>query len=79
MKRVASRDKDLDDIIAIINKSKISWDVIVEEPKDEQKSLVDFGNEGLVCPLCGGPAKRIGNCATYCTSCKQTSRSGCWE
>ncbi|MEK6898791.1 MAG: vitamin B12-dependent ribonucleotide reductase [Nanoarchaeota archaeon] len=59
---------------------KIAFEIeALEEPKDEQKSLVDFGNEGLVCPLCGGPAKRIGNCATYCTSCKQTSRSGCGE
>ncbi|MEK6892805.1 MAG: vitamin B12-dependent ribonucleotide reductase [Nanoarchaeota archaeon] len=46
---------------------------------EEQKSLTDFGNEGLVCPHCGGPAKRMGNCAIYCTSCKQTTRSGCGE
>lgn len=51
----------------------------MEDTKEEQKSLTDFGNEGLVCPLCGGPAKRIGNCAITCTSCKQTSRSGCGE
>ena len=47
--------------------------------KEEQKTIKDFGNEGLVCPLCGGPAKRIGNCAVTCTSCNQTSRSGCGE
>ncbi len=46
---------------------------------EEQKSLTDFGHEGLVCPHCGGPAKRMGNCAIYCTSCKQTTRSGCGE
>jgi len=46
---------------------------------DEQKALEDFGNEGLVCPMCGGPAKRIGNCAIMCTSCKQTTRNGCGE
>jgi ribonucleoside-diphosphate reductase alpha chain len=46
---------------------------------EEQKSLTDFGHEGLVCPHCGGPAKRIGNCAIFCTSCKQTTRSGCGE
>ena len=46
---------------------------------EEQKSITDFGNEGLVCPHCGGPAKRMGNCAIYCTSCKQTTRSGCGE
>ncbi len=46
---------------------------------EEQKSLKDFGNEGLVCPQCGSSAKRMGNCAIYCTSCKQTTRSGCGE
>lgn len=51
----------------------------LESAKDEQKTIKDFGNEGLVCPLCGGPAKRIGNCALRCTSCNQTSRSGCGE
>lgn len=49
------------------------------EGVEEQKTITDFGNEGLVCPLCGGPAKRIGNCAITCTSCNQTSRSGCGE
>ncbi len=53
--------------------------LISESKIEEQKSLTDFGNEGLVCPHCGGPAKRIGNCAIYCTSCKQTTRSGCGE
>lgn len=46
---------------------------------EEQKSLKDFGNEGLVCPQCGSSAKRMGNCAIYCPSCKQTTRSGCGE
>ena len=50
-----------------------------KEEKDEQLSIKDFGNEGLTCPHCGGPAKRMGNCAIYCTSCKQTTRSGCGE
>lgn len=60
--------------------AKIEFAVQPLEPtKEEQKSLKDFGNEGLVCPLCGGPAKRIGNCAITCTSCNQTSRSGCGE
>ena len=49
------------------------------EEKDEQLSIKDFGNEGLTCPHCGGPAKRMGNCSIYCTSCKQTTRSGCGE
>src|SRR3989338_8827416 len=47
--------------------------------KEEQKTIKDFGNEGVVCPLCGGAAKRIGNCAVTCTSCNQTSRIGCGE
>ncbi len=47
--------------------------------KEEQASIEDFGNEGLTCPHCGGPAKRLGNCAIYCTNCKQTTRSGCGE
>jgi ribonucleoside-diphosphate reductase alpha chain len=49
------------------------------DDKEEQLSIKDFGNEGLTCPHCGGPAKRLGNCAIYCTSCKQTTRSGCGE
>ena len=51
----------------------------IKDEKDEQLSIKDFGNEGLTCPHCGGPAKRLGNCAIYCTSCKQTTRSGCGE
>jgi ribonucleoside-diphosphate reductase alpha chain len=60
--------------------------------KEEQKDLMDFAvshdtknvkdaglSEGLVCGLCGGPAKRIGNCAIRCTSCNTTQRSGCGE
>lgn len=58
-------------------------DIQIEKPfkeeKEEQLSIKDFGNEGLTCPHCGGPAKRLGNCAIYCTSCKQTTRSGCGE
>ncbi len=53
--------------------------VLAEKQIEEQKSITDFGNEGLICPHCGGPAKRMGNCAIYCTSCKQTTRSGCGE
>ncbi|MGV8142159.1 MAG: vitamin B12-dependent ribonucleotide reductase [Candidatus Pacearchaeota archaeon] len=61
--------------------------------KEEQKALDEFAHdaedekamksaglsEGLVCGLCGGPAKRIGNCAVRCTSCNTTQRSGCGE
>ncbi|MGV8131449.1 MAG: vitamin B12-dependent ribonucleotide reductase [Candidatus Pacearchaeota archaeon] len=48
--------------------------------KEEQKELTIFtSDEGLVCGLCGGPAKRIGNCAIKCNSCNTTQRSGCGE
>ena len=60
-------------------KKEIVLETIEVDEKEEQSSLKDFGNEGLTCPHCGGPAKRMGNCATYCTSCKQTTRSGCGE
>jgi len=47
---------------------------------DGQVSLEKFSNdEGLVCPICGGNAKRIGNCAMVCSDCKQTTRGGCGE
>jgi ribonucleoside-diphosphate reductase alpha chain len=59
---------------------KVEFEVAqMESPNEEQKALEDFGNEGLVCPICGGPAKRLGNCASVCTSCKQTTRHGCGE
>lgn len=51
-----------------------------EEVDEEQKDLTSFtSDEGLVCGLCGGPAKRIGNCAIKCSSCNTTQRSGCGE
>jgi len=49
------------------------------EKIDQQTSIKDFGHEGLICPHCGGPAKRLGNCAMVCTSCNQTTRHGCGE
>ena len=45
----------------------------------DEESVKKADHEGLVCPHCGGPAKRIGNCAMYCTSCRQTTRNGCGE
>ncbi len=51
----------------------------IKQEVEEQTSITDFGHEGLVCPQCGGPAKRIGNCAIMCSSCKQTTRNGCGE
>jgi len=63
---------------------KIDFEIKTLEPivpmkDEEQKDLNQFSNEGLTCPHCGGAAKRMGNCAIYCTSCKQTTRSGCGE
>ncbi len=53
---------------------------IVSDAKEEQKELTLFtSDEGLVCGLCGSPAKRIGNCAIKCNSCNTTQRSGCGE
>ena len=55
---------------------------ITEEPtiNEQQASLEEFSvDEGITCPICGGVAKRVGNCAIMCTSCKQTTRSGCGE
>ena len=46
---------------------------------EEQASLKEFGNEGLTCPICGGPAKRLSNCSMVCASCRQTIRGGCGE
>lgn len=47
---------------------------------EQQASLEEFSaDEGIACPICGGVAKRIGNCEIMCTSCKQTTRSGCGE
>ena len=47
---------------------------------NQSSSFKDAGlSEGLVCGLCGGPAKRIGTCAIRCTSCNTTQRSGCGE
>jgi len=64
---------------------KVEFEIKTLEPAqikdEEQKALTEFhgADEGLVCPHCGGTAKRLGNCAIYCTSCKQTTRSGCGE
>lgn len=44
-----------------------------------QASLEEFGNEGLTCSICGGPAKRIGNCQIKCTNCMNVIRNGCGD
>jgi len=50
-----------------------------ENNGNDEKEAETKSHEGLTCPHCGGPAKRLGSCAIYCTSCKQTTRSGCGE
>jgi ribonucleoside-diphosphate reductase alpha chain len=57
----------------------IEVDFVVGNKNEEQASLEEFKAEGITCPICGGPAKRIGNCAIMCMSCLQTTRSGCGE
>lgn len=47
MKSVTSRAKDLEDIIAIVNKSQIDWNIIVEEAKEQVK----LGNEVAIMGL----------------------------
>tara|TARA_Y100000034_G_C6891309_1_gene410083 strand:+ start:31 stop:1905 length:1875 start_codon:yes stop_codon:yes gene_type:complete len=51
----------------------------LEKPTDEQKGLSEFADEGLICPICGGSAKKIGSCAMVCNDCKTTTRNGCGE
>ncbi len=61
-------------------KMEIALPAVEQKPQlEEQMAITDFGHEGLICPHCGGPAKRLGNCAMVCTNCKQTTRSGCGE
>jgi hypothetical protein len=47
MKSVTSREKDSEDIIAIINKSHIDWNIIIEEAKEQ----VSLGNETAILGL----------------------------
>jgi hypothetical protein len=47
MKSVTARDKDNDDIIAIINKTKLDWNVVIEEAKEQVK----LGNEKAILGL----------------------------
>ena len=76
------------------NRLQIEFTSSVEEA-EEQTALTDFGkkvdeeikhekknkysDEGITCPLCGGVAKRTGNCEIACTSCMQVTRSGCGQ
>jgi hypothetical protein len=56
MKSATSRDKDLDDIIVIVNKSKINWDTIVEESKEQ----VRLGNDTAIMGL-GEKLEKLSN------------------
>ncbi len=47
MKSVTSREKDIDDIVTISNKSRINWEVILEEAKEQ----VRLGNETAILGL----------------------------
>ena len=44
MKSVTSKEKDIEDIVAISNKSRINWGVILEEAKEQ----VRLGNETVI-------------------------------
>ena len=56
MKSVTSRDKDLDDIIAIVNNSRINWDLVVEEATEQ----VRLGNETAILGL-GEKLEKLSN------------------
>ncbi len=56
MKSVTSRDKDLDDIVEIVNKTRINWEVIVEEAKEQ----VRLGNEIAIMGL-GEKLEKLAN------------------
>jgi len=47
MKSVTAREKDNEDIIEIINKTKLDWDIIIEEAKEQ----VRLGNEEAILGL----------------------------
>lgn len=47
MKSVTSREKDSEDIISIVNKSQVNWEVVVEEAKEQ----VRLGNEKAIMGL----------------------------
>ena len=47
MKSVTSRTKDLEDIIAIVNKNQIDWNVLIKEAKKQ----VELGNEIAIMTL----------------------------
>ena len=56
MKSVTSREKDSEDIIDIVNKSQIDWNIIVEESRKQ----VELGNETAIMGL-GEKLERLTN------------------
>lgn len=56
MKSVTSREKDSEDIIAVVNKSHIDWDTILEEAKEQ----VRIGNETAIMGL-GEKLEKLAN------------------
>ncbi|MBS3083857.1 hypothetical protein J4423_03570 [Candidatus Pacearchaeota archaeon] len=56
MKSVTSREKDIDDIISIVNKSQVNWDVIVNESEEQ----VRLGNETAILGL-GEKLEKLGS------------------
>ncbi len=60
-------------------KPQIEILTLEQDAKEEQLELADFGNEGVICPICGGSARRTGNCSIACNDCKQVTRQGCGE
>ncbi len=56
MKSVTSRDKDLDDIIAIFNNGQIDWNILLEESKEQVK----HGNGAAIMSL-GEKLEKLAN------------------
>ena len=56
MKSATSREKDLEDIIAIANKNRIDWNLIIEESKKQ----VNLGNEKSILNL-GEKLEKLSN------------------
>ena len=56
MKSVTGREKDNDDIIAIINDNKLKWEIILEEAKEQVK----LGNEHMIMGL-GEKLEKLNN------------------
>jgi hypothetical protein len=56
MKSVTSREKDSEDILAIIDNSQVDWNIIIEESKKQ----VELGNETAIMCL-GEKLERLSN------------------